>query len=43
MAFCPTGIVGLFKRIVTPTRRPHSDDKGPTLGKTVSTSAGASS
>jgi branched-chain amino acid transport system permease protein len=32
MAFCPTGLVGLFKKLVTPTRRPHADDKGPTLG-----------
>jgi branched-chain amino acid transport system permease protein len=31
MAFCPTGIVGLFKRIVAPRRRPHADDKGPSL------------
>jgi branched-chain amino acid transport system permease protein len=32
MAFCPTGLVGLFKRLTTRARRPHSDDKGPTLG-----------
>ena len=38
MAFCPTGLVGLFKRLTTRTRRPHADDKGPTLG-TVSTRA----
>jgi branched-chain amino acid transport system permease protein len=31
MAFCPTGIVGLFRRLTTPRRRPHADDKGPTL------------
>jgi len=31
MAFCPTGIVGLFQRLVTPARRPHADDKGPAL------------
>jgi branched-chain amino acid transport system permease protein len=35
MAFCPTGIVGLFQRLVSPTRRPHSDDKGPILGATA--------
>ena len=32
MAFCPTGIAGLVERLITPKRRPHSDDKGPTLG-----------
>ncbi len=32
MAFCPTGIVGLVQRIFTPKRRPHADDKGPTIG-----------
>ncbi len=32
MAFCPTGIVGLFERLTTKARRPHADDKGPTLG-----------
>lgn len=31
MAFCPTGIVGLFHRLTTPARRPHADDKGPVL------------
>jgi branched-chain amino acid transport system permease protein len=31
MAFCPTGIVGLVQRLFTPKRRPHADDKGPTL------------
>lgn len=31
MAFCPTGIVGLFQRLATPARRPHADDKGPAL------------
>jgi branched-chain amino acid transport system permease protein len=31
MAFCPTGIVGLWKRIITPRRRPHADVKSPTL------------
>jgi branched-chain amino acid transport system permease protein len=36
MAFCPTGLVGLFRRIVAPRRRPHADDKGPTLGKASS-------
>ncbi len=45
MAFCPTGLVGLFKKLVTPTRRPHADDKGPTLGpmsgSTATTKAGA--
>lgn len=32
MAFCPTGIVGLFERLTTKARRPHADDKGPSLG-----------
>ena len=32
MVFCPTGIVGLFDRLTTRARRPHADDKGPTLG-----------
>ena len=32
MAFCPTGLVGLFKRLTTRARRPHADDTGPTLG-----------
>ena len=32
MAFCPTGLVGLFKRLTTRARRPDADDKGPTLG-----------
>ena len=42
MAFCPTGIVGLFQRIFTPKRRPHADDKGPMLGSGASTTvAGA--
>lgn len=31
MAFCPTGIVGLFQRIFAARRRPHADDKGPVL------------
>jgi branched-chain amino acid transport system permease protein len=31
MAFCPTGLVGLFKRLTTRARRPHADDKGPML------------
>lgn len=31
MAFCPTGLVGLFQRLTTPKRRPHADDKGPAL------------
>ena len=31
MAFCPTGLVGLVERILTPARRPHADDKGPVL------------
>lgn len=45
VAFAPTGIVGLFQRLVTPTRRPHADVTGPTLGagatlaKTPSTEA----
>lgn len=34
MAFCPTGIVGLFQRLATPARRPHADDKGPALKET---------
>jgi branched-chain amino acid transport system permease protein len=32
MAFCPTGILGLIERLTTAARRPHADDKGPTLG-----------
>ena len=32
LAFCPTGIVGLYERLTTRARRPHADDKGPTLG-----------
>lgn len=32
VAFCPTGLVGLVERILTPRRRPHADDKGPALG-----------
>ncbi len=28
MAFCPTGLVGLFERLTTPKRRPQADDKG---------------
>jgi branched-chain amino acid transport system permease protein len=32
MAFCPTGILGLYERLTTRARRPHADDKGPTLG-----------
>ncbi len=47
MAFCPTGIVGLFKKLTTRARRPHSDDKGPTLGRATgsasTTAAGAQS
>jgi branched-chain amino acid transport system permease protein len=31
MAFCPTGIAGLYERLTTRARRPHADDKGPTL------------
>ncbi len=31
VAICPTGIVGLWERIFTRKRRPHADDKGPTL------------
>ena len=31
MAFCPSGLVGLFLRLTTPARRPHADDKGPML------------
>ena len=31
MAFCPTGLVGLFHKLTTPKRRPHADDKGPVL------------
>jgi branched-chain amino acid transport system permease protein len=31
MAFCPTGIVGLFERMFIPARRPHANDKGPAL------------
>ncbi len=45
MAFFPTGIVGLFERLTTRARRPHADDKGPTLGGpslgTPSTPAGS--
>jgi branched-chain amino acid transport system permease protein len=29
--FAPDGFVGLFKRLITPPRRPHSDVKAPTL------------
>lgn len=36
MAFCPTGIVGLWQRITAPRRRPHADDKGPILGQVKS-------
>ena len=39
MAFCPTGIAGLFERLTTKSRRPHADDKGPTLGTTTVGSA----
>ena len=35
MAFCPTGIAGLYERLTTRARRPHADDKGPTLGSTT--------
>jgi branched-chain amino acid transport system permease protein len=31
MAFCPTGIVGLSERLLTPLRRPHADQKVPVL------------
>jgi branched-chain amino acid transport system permease protein len=31
MAFCPTGIVGLVERLITPRRRAHSDDKAAAL------------
>jgi branched-chain amino acid transport system permease protein len=31
MAFCPTGLAGLYERLTTPARRPHADDAGPTL------------
>lgn len=31
MAFFPTGLVGLYQRLTTRARRPHADDKGPTL------------
>jgi branched-chain amino acid transport system permease protein len=41
MAFCPTGIVGLFKRLTTPRRRPHADDRGPTLAGAPSQTATA--
>jgi branched-chain amino acid transport system permease protein len=33
MAFCPTGLVGLFDRLFAAKRRPHADDKGPVLGE----------
>jgi branched-chain amino acid transport system permease protein len=33
MAFCPTGIVGLIERLLTPRRLPHADDKGAVLGE----------
>jgi branched-chain amino acid transport system permease protein len=33
MAFCPTGIVGLFQRLMAPKRRPQADDKGALLGE----------
>lgn len=32
VAVAPTGIVGLFEKLVTPKRRPHADATGPTLG-----------
>lgn len=32
MAFSPTGLIGLYYRLTTTARRPHADDKGPTLG-----------
>ena len=38
MAFCPTGIVGLWQRIIAPARRPHADITAPTLasvGKSI--------
>ena len=38
VAFAPRGIVGLVERLLKPPRRPHADDKGPTLGS--STGAG---
>ena len=31
MALCPTGVVGLIERLLTPRRRPHADDKGALL------------
>ena len=43
MAFCPTGIVGLVEKIFTPKRRPHADDKGPTIGTTAAGTAGGKS
>ena len=46
MAFCPTGLVGLFKRFATRARRPHADVQGPTLGSSATgstTVAGAQS
>ncbi len=33
LAICPTGIIGLYERLTTRARRPHADDKGPTLGQ----------
>ncbi len=39
MAFCPTGLVGLWRRLTTAKRRPHADDKGPTLGAAKPTGA----
>jgi branched-chain amino acid transport system permease protein len=42
MAFCPTGLVGLFKKLTSPRRRPHADDRGPTLGPKAPVSTGIS-
>lgn len=36
VAFAPNGIVGLFEKLTAPKRRPHADDKGPTLGEVKS-------
>jgi branched-chain amino acid transport system permease protein len=32
VAFFPTGVLGMVERLTTRARRPHADDKGPTLG-----------
>jgi len=34
MAFFPTGIAGMLRRLTTRARRPHVDDKSPTLSGT---------